>query len=715
MVYLTGEDKVTLEKGNLKDATFTFHMPEDAEGVATVKYNETAVDAANYTFENGVLTLKKAYLESLGNGESGVLNFDITVDGVNAKVSVEIKDLYNVDYYITDEETLRGTNELILTVPEGKTVKAVKYGEADVTYTAENGEIIVKRYDFRSLDDLWNLDKITLNVTFEDETNAIYNVTLINYSFAVTGVAEASFAEDEIVPGENWSVMASSIHMAGNGIVGAFAKSGTYWHTAYTEGKNEGGDTIAITDTKESRHYLKVTVGTDSEAAEIYGLRYYARTDNLAGTWAGVAVYAKAKAADEWTLVKTQNFGYVNLSETRIANIYFDEAVKASEVLLVIDSGNFAYATAKAITFLNETAKTPDAEEGEIEINVTPTTGGNVYVNGAPSLGNSYVEANKEVTLTADEAGFKYWLDANTGKILGDATTLNITIASARDIKAVFADPISTEAFVSFLGRNAKSVISSGYVRKGEAATLPSAKQLYQTGYTFSKWVDKNGADIDAAAAITADTDFYAVYVEDESVASTICVSGGTVALADGTDEAATEKTYGYNTKVMAVANDAPEGQKFAYWTLNGNIVCYTKTYIFFTPDFAVNLEAVFADKDETVEKAVNITLNATATSVGSTTVLSVLTTRVIPADVEVIETGVIYVKDNEAGELTIDRVGETTALGKKIKVSLSDSKVSGQYKLSASYNESGITARGFVTYKSGDEIITVYTVNYVF
>ena len=708
-VTFKGPEAVILDKENVTDAKFEFHVPADAEGNITVKVADAAVDAANYTWdaEAGALTLKADYIKTLG---IGVTTVKVQIGSSEIfEMKLDVKDFYTETYYFSKADRLRGTDNLIITIPGGKTLSSLKYGDKVVNFTQEGDKATVLRYNFRGLDNFFEMDKVTLDATYSDNTTATYTINLVTEAVNVPAGNAAVFEADEIVSDASWKAYTMSINSDANGIAPIFSKAGPYWHSAYTEDRTDPSNVKAVADSEEGRHYIVLT----AEDIDFSGVRYYARTDNMAGTWEGVSVYVRNIGGD-WTFVKSQHFEDASLTEERSYTVYFDDVVYADEILIVADAGHFKYATAKGITLLKPGTSAPDAEEGEVKIDVTPTTGGNVYIDGAPSLGTNYVAANDEIKLTADDTGFKYWVDAHTGKILGNsATGLTINTAIGRDIKAVFTDPSAFEAFYAFIGRNGEKLISSGYVKKGEAPAVPTAKQLYTTGYEFTKWVDKNGADIDATAAINAETEYYAVYKAKDTKQSKITVTNGTVQLYDETDEATGEATYAYDTMVKVVADKAPTGEKFAYWTLNGEIVCYTNTYIFFAPDMDIELNAVYVAKDETVAKNVGITMAVSEEILpdGEGAVASFLTTRVVPENVEVLETGVIYVKDGSVSDLTIEKIGTTTENGKKVKVSLASSKASGQYKLTASYKEyGGIAARGFITYLDGGEVKTVYT-----
>ncbi|MDO5478715.1 MAG: hypothetical protein Q4G23_06065, partial [Clostridia bacterium] len=312
-------------------------------------------------------------------------------------------------------------------------------------------------------------------------------------------------------------------------------------------------------------------------------------------------------------------------------------------------------------------------------------------------------------------------VEANTGRILGRGTSLTVRSAIGKDIKAVFASPDETEAFVSFYGIDKGSILATGYVKKDSAPTalVPSVEKLYTTGYAFSKWVDKAGSDIDVNAGISENTEYYALYEkksDENKRSSTVTVEGGkVVALGSGKAEVVSG-TFAYDTVLRVTADVPNDDEEFKYWTLGESIVSYDEKYIFYAPDADITLVAVFGPKDEAVTEKVQITITETSDVVNGVNVAGFITTRYVPSGVEVIETGVIYVKDasyigsGEDGKLTVADAGMTSGNGKAVKVAFASDTASGQYKLSASYTELGIKAVGFITYVEGDSIKTLYT-----
>ena len=742
---LEGDDSVISYTDEEKTAEFTFALPENAAGEISVKAGETAVAPENYTFEEGVLSFAATYVNGLSEGEN---TLTVTIDGMPITVTIVRKDRYTLSYVLSASNDARGTEELVLSVKEGYTVAAVEYNGKTVPYTLnEDGNIVISRPTFRNLDDMFDMDSLELKVTFgegEGTVEKTYTINLTKGTFTVTGVVADNFiAEEEIVPvNGKWQVTVISANNDGNAPNRMLAKSATHlaWHTGYS------GDGVG--DIISGRHYLDIDFGEETTFA---GFRYYARTEERetdksgydnSGVWHGATIYGRNADTEEWTLIKSQAFdtrdydkaspdvNKESIYATRVATVYFGEDVTYKQVRIAIDS--YPHSTAKALTFLLPRVKAPVPEdsEGDVNIKVTPTTGGNVTVNEAPTLGDNYVASNTNVTFIANSnvaGGFKYWIEANTGKILGTESTLTIKSAIGKDIKAVFADPSTHEAFVSFYGLNGDKILATSYVKKGDKAVAPSNDKLYSTGYKFMNWADKSGIALDPDdTIIEGNTDFYAQYEKKEAEArmSYITVEGGTIAAAVSGDAGTATGTFPYDTRVCATAT-VPDDKNFSHWTLDGEIVSYDSSYIFYAPDAEITLVANFVE-GTTVEKEVNITITQTFDEINGVKVAGFITTRYVPEGTKVIETGVIYVKDASYGDLTIADVGKTSDNGKAVKVAFASANgkdgegnpaiVSGQYKLSAGYAENlGIKAVGFITYEleleDGSKALkTIYT-----
>ncbi len=704
---------------NAIEFTFKTYLEETIESLKDKSGND-----AEFTFENDTLTIDATYLKALTDG-----TYEFTAkftNGAEFALTIIKTDATEVTYLLADSgEMGRGTNELVLASVSGKEIKKVTYnGGKALSYTAsdDNKTIAIARYDFRGGMDLYatmTLEEdglVPVVVTYSDDTTKTYNVTISSDWVGIPAPhPEATFLSDELKPkaGE-WKVRTSSANTAHNHPANLFTgklyneKNKNNWHTGYTL-----VDGAPIADT-ELDQYIDVDFGANVKPYK--GIRI---TERVSGSrYENITLYGKNSDGEEWTLLYSGSADAVAPSANEIL---FEEAVNYRYLRMKIN-GRDNHVTADIMRIIN------GVEEGQVNIKVTPTTGGNVTVTTggttAPSLGDNYVEANTNVTFTAtsDESGeFCYWIEASTGKILGKKATLNVNTAIGKDIKAVFASPADTEAFVSFYGIEKGSILATGYVKKNDApsALVPSAEKLYTTGYAFSKWVDKEGNDIDVDAAVSENTEYYALYSEkseENKRFSTITVNGGKVVALGSGKAGVTSGTFAYDTVLRATADEPNEGEEFKYWTLEGNIVSYDEKYKFYAPDADITLTAVFGPKEEAVTEKVQIAITETSDVVNGVNVAGFITTRYVPSGVNVIETGVIYVKDasyegsGEDGKLTVADAGNTSANGKTVKVAFSSKTESGQHKLSASYTDLGIKAVGFITYVEGEGITTLYT-----
>ncbi|MBR5809710.1 MAG: hypothetical protein IKY39_06410, partial [Clostridia bacterium] len=166
-----------VDKAMAEVAEFKFDLSSAAAGEIAVKAGETAVDAANYTFANGVLTFNAEYVVALPEGDTALT---VTIDGWDNAVTIKKLDKFTKSYAFTDTATGMGDYELKLYTLNGDTLTALKYGEANVPYTVENGEIVITRATFRKLNDKFFFeDSANLTATYETAGEVTYKVNLI--------------------------------------------------------------------------------------------------------------------------------------------------------------------------------------------------------------------------------------------------------------------------------------------------------------------------------------------------------------------------------------------------------------------------------------------------------------------------------------------------------------------------------------------------------
>ncbi len=185
------------------------------------------------------------------------------------------------------------------------------------------------------------------------------------------------------------------------------------------------------------------------------------------------------------------------------------------------------------------------------------------------------------------------------------------------------------------------NVIDTIYVDEDQVideSAMPSAPE--RKGYKFVGW------SADLSLPVMADMVVTALYEKDTDVSYDVTTGGETeveVTLPENQ-----EKAY-YNDRVTLTAPVVnTEGQKFAYWSVNGSIFSYKDTISFLVFD-ELNVEAVYADEVSDVDPAVIYT-NTNSNYVLNGTKWDMQVMGVVSAeDAEVAEIGILL----SASEMT--------------------------------------------------------------
>ncbi len=331
--------------------------------------------------------------------------------------------------------------------------------------------------------------------------------------------------------------------------------------------------------------------------------------------------------------------------------------------------------------------------------------------------GDQTIKKDTPVTYYAnseENSTFKYWIEVNTGKIIPADKDNAITLSGAvgRNVRAVFAAPPEGERFVSFYGKNGTNVIGSGYVGDGktpaEAEIVPSDLKAYVSAHELRGWKkDGKGEVLSADELGTDGTDYYAVY-EKVGIGSYKLTLGEGASIVQSYDLNAIP--YGITVTVKAAGKNADE-EPFMYWKQNEEIVSYDLSYAFIMPASDITMIPVYGNEATEVVSIAMVVNGEEKDNGDGTKMAGFMITRTVPEGTNVIDTGIIYVRDSAYGDLTIESVGKTAANGKAVNVSLSTNKTSGQYKFNARYEVStGIKAVAFITYEVNGETITVYS-----
>lgn len=367
-VKIDGSDVFTVDTDDnlATEAEFKFNMRE-ATAITSVKKGGSELNASLYTFDTDTLTFTLDYVKSLPEGKA---EFDLTFDnGDTVKAYIEKKKITVADYYITGTKsgsTLnagRGSDELVLTAPGKKQASKLEIGSYKMPFTQEDNRIIVKRYDFRGYEGLFdayrNDGALTIKVSFTDGAYANYVVSLYGMTYKITEAIDSSkYLNDEIVAKSTWTAQVDSVFDTQNiaMTLGTHSKN-IAWHSGYTA---EG--TTAFADTRNG-HYMDIDLG---EETEISGLRYYKRSDGSTGSWNMVSVYGRNSEDDAWEVLLDKTKYSWNYNEEIYKNIEFDGTAKCRYIRIKIygtaDGAANDHATCRYLRLLKPKTAFKDAE-----------------------------------------------------------------------------------------------------------------------------------------------------------------------------------------------------------------------------------------------------------------------------------------------------------------------------------------------------------------
>lgn len=456
---------------------------------------------------------------------------------------------------------------------------------------------------------------------------------------------------------------------------------------------------------------VDLTLYYDVQKADVEALLNQAKTDlaatDQASTVGSIMEALKANVAAIETKVQldaAKAAATAELSSYKKTTVYRtaqQAMVKAAKAEGTTKIGNAvsiaavtaALAEAKAAVDAIPTDKEMSEEEDKngYTVTISPMPGGSVKDgNGAYRNGNTEEAAGTAITLNAipEETGvFKAWLDTNTKKVLSEEESYNFNVYTSRKITALFADHSDpTEHFVTFMNRN-KQYIATDYLADGadSALSAPDASKMYSDGYTFTGW-DK------VLGSVYEDVDYVGRYSKDEKYYRIVIENGKN-------HEGENNFMWIFDRQVTIAADEAPAGMTFAGWMFGDTIVSYQPVYTFYAYK-SLLIKATYAE-DVTPVPLVEM-INVTKAKKDEKDTASFLTAVEVPEGYTRVESGVLYAKTKvDEANLVLANVGKSID-GKEIKRTFSVSNAP-QYKLSASYGERGITARGYLVYLDGE------------
>ncbi len=594
---------------------------------------------------------------------------------------------------------------LTLTNKAGKAVSSVKIGTTPITFDAENTTTSQIKIAAASFDPIFeNLGPVAktvdLLVTYADETTEIYRIDVVADWVKATDNAAADtslekdpiYEEDEIDVRNyaNFAVRADGIN--GKHPIRSFIKS----LKAY------GGENhLYVSNVLDNTHYVEVDFGekvkTSGFRYELYSLPHINKLVKVYGsddcqTWEELA--SKEETAQAATFEQELSFG--RNVEYRYYRIFINSTY------IFIKHGEMRFIAEKV--------------KDEVIVKVETNFGGNVTSSSGTVAGDQTFNKGEEITLTAtpNEGGsFKYWIEANTGRVITEEEVLTMSGSVGRNVQAVFKG--AGERFISFIGHDKKTLIghdtSTGFGNEPGAAVVPSALKAYLSGHRLLGWKLNDEGEILVAGSLGTDGENYFAVYEEYSIGSYALTLGEGGSIVQSYDLNAIP--YGETVTVKAAAKNTDE-EPFMYWKQNEEIVSYDLSYTFRMPANDITLTPVYGNDEVVKEAKITLIVNGEeALNDDGTKMAGFMITRTVPEGVEVVDTGIIYVRDSAYGDLTVESVGKTAANDKTVNVSLSNSKTSGQYKFNARYEvTTGIKAVAFITYEVTEgETTTRHTV----
>ncbi len=617
----------------------------------------------------------------------------------------------------------------------GKEVASVKIGDYVIEHdeSTSTAEIVLHRsallpaYEYLATS-AFDTERVNLTVTYEDSATDLYPVDFTAEWVSITDelpktnnhAATVNFDDDEIDVRdyESFRVRTDSYNWEVNDINGNFEVAvkglrshpvNSFINTPVAFG-NSTNYIYRSVNPDGNKHYVDVDFG---EATKVGGFRY--QLYSLGHYMEKVEV----KGSDdltEWRTLGTaamsgNAFAYENdvdfaKNETyRYFRIFF--TAEESLPFVSVNEMRFLKPGEKA-----EEPEEPDVADIRIKIDAVGGTVNSATENGI--TGDKVFAGGTAITLSAiagPGSTFKYWIEVNTGRIIAADTALTLSGAVGRNVRAVFA--ADGTRFITFYGRDKNTVIgydtSTGNGFEPNMSVVPDALRAYSAGYNLIGWkIDDTGDTLRAGNLGGEGTNYYAVYEVGERATYALTLGeGGSVNTAE-----ITQSAIPYGTRLSVLAEDTTAEGSFMYWTQDGEIVSYLKNYTFVMPGKAITLNPVYGNGAATEEVKVALVVNPKeAANTDGSFMAGFMVARYVPEGVEVVDTGIIYVRDSAFGTLSVDKVGATAENGKDVRVSVSNGKGTGQYKFNARWTaDKGIKAVAFITYKDGGVLKTVYS-----
>jgi hypothetical protein len=319
----------------------------------------------------------------------------------------------------------------------------------------------------------------------------------------------------------------------------------------------------------------------------------------------------------------------------------------------VSSSSTYTFVYSENVTITASFAENPKAN-----IKVCVVGGTNLSVKygddeatDRPILYYTSLTTGKYITLTptgASGSKFLYWVTTN-GKIVSTSESYTFLFTGDITLSAVYSSK-STNSITFISGYN--QIHSSMHYSSVEELKLPDPYS--KLGYTFMYWsldgVNEATTQDIYNASLESSVIVNAVYKINE-VYYTIKLTNGTIISVDNdsTDSGKTTGEYLQNSTVTFKADQAPDGEKFAYWEDNdGKIYSYSQTYaVYLSSD--LELKAVYISEDKTTTSSPTAIISSVVFD-EETNKMQVISSISVMDNCTIVSAGLIATDDSEVG-----------------------------------------------------------------
>ncbi len=156
-----------------------------------------------------------------------------------------------------------------------------------------------------------------------------------------------------------------------------------------------------------------------------------------------------------------------------------------------------------------------------------------------------------------------------------------------------------TPVIINFVDINGIVTSKTVYAETFNADDLEIPSNPYLDGYTFKHWTVNNTVCTSVSDLKSNITDLVTSKIENIEIKAVYekTQTTHTVTVPNGSfEDDETVKTFHVSDLVTVTANRQAPEQDFSYWTRDGKIVSYDRTYSFFMPDKDILLSAVYTD-----------------------------------------------------------------------------------------------------------------------